>query len=118
MAISEIDSGTKTGLVSGDTEWSLSDDSTTAPGAQTADGVYQCFVDVSDMALGEVLRLRAYEKCRSGDTQRIVYEAILRDTQAEPLFVFPSLILIHGWDFTAEAISGTITINWSVRQVA
>jgi hypothetical protein len=118
MAISEAFSGTKAGLVSADTEWSLTNDSTTAPAAQTDDGVYQCFVDVSDMALGEVLRLRAYEKCRSADTQRLVYEAVLRDVQSEPLFVFPSLLLLHGWDFTAETISGTITVNWSVRKVA
>jgi hypothetical protein len=117
MAISEAYSGTKAGLVTGDTEWSLTADSTTVA-TQTDDGIYQCFVDVTDMALGEVLRLRAYEKCRSGDTQRLVYEAVLRDVQNEPMFVFPSLVLLHGWDFTAETLAGTITINWSVRKVA
>lgn len=117
MAIAELYSGTKTGLVSGDTEWSFVNGTTTVA-TDTTDGVFQCFVDVSDMALGEVLRLRAYEKCRSGDTQRLIYEAILRDVQSEPIYVFPSLILLHGWDFTAEVISGTITIYWSVRQVA
>lgn len=117
MAIAELYSGTKTGVVSGDGEWSLSTN-TAGPDADTTDGVFQAFIDVSDMALGESCKIRAYEKCRSGDTQRLIYEAILRDVQSEPLYVTPSLILLHGWDFTFTTISGTITIYWSIRQVA
>jgi hypothetical protein len=117
MAITEAYSGTKAGQVSGDGEWSLSN-GTTSVGAQTGDGVFQAFIDVSDQAVGEVSRIRVYEKARSGDTQRLVYDAILRDVQAEPLFVTPSLILLHGWDITFTVITGTITVYWSIRQVA
>jgi hypothetical protein len=33
-------------------------------------------------------------------------------------WVSPSLILLHGWDITLLAVSGTITVNWSIRKVA
>ena len=32
--------------------------------------------------------------------------------------VSPSLILMHGWDVTLDALAGTITVLWSIRQVA
>ena len=117
MAITELYSGTKAGQVSGDGEWSLTANSAGAA-TQTADGVFQAFIDVSDLALGEVVRIRAYEKARSGDAQRLIMEAILRDVQSEPLFVSPSFIFLHGWDVTFTVVTGTVTVNWSIRQVA
>lgn len=84
----------------------------------TTDGVFQAFLDVSDMIAGDQLQIRVYEKARSADTQRIVYQAVLTGAQSEPIWVSPSLILMHGWDFTMDALAGTITVNWSIRQVA
>lgn len=80
-------------------------------------GVYQVFLDVSDLVAGDQLRIRVYEKCRSGDTQRVIYEAWLIGAMAET-WVSPSLILMHGWDVTLYAYSGTVTVNWSIRKVA
>lgn len=114
MAISELYSGTE---AVGTTEHSCTTD-TAGPDADTTDGVFQVFLDVSDMTLADILQIRVYEKVRSGDTQRIVYQAVLRDTQAEPIWVSPTLILMHGWDVTLDALAGTITVNWSIRQVA
>lgn len=114
MAITELYSGTE---AVGATEWSLTTD-TAGPDADTTDGVFQAFLDVSDMVAGDELQIRVYEKCRSGDTQRIVYQASLVGVQANPIFVTPSLILMHGWDITCDAIAGTITVLWSIRQVA
>lgn len=59
MAITEAYSGTETVTT---TEWSLTTD-TAGPDADTNDGVYQCFVDVSAMANGDSFRFRAYERC-------------------------------------------------------
>ena len=59
-----------------------------------------------------------YEKCRSGDTQRIVWQATLVGAQSDPIFVIPSLVLMHGWDYTLDAIAGTVTVLWSIRSVA
>ena len=114
MAIAELYSGTE---AVGATEWSLTTD-TAGPDADTTDGVFQVFLDVSDMVAGDELQIRIYEKCRSADTQRIVYQASLVGVQSNPIYVTPSLILMHGWDVTLDAIAGTITVLWSIRQVA
>lgn len=117
MAITELITGTETVTT---TEWSLATDTSyDTSDAQTADGVYQVFLDVSDMVAGDRLRIRVYEKVRSGDTQRIVYQDVLDGPQPEPIYVTPSLVLMHGWDVTATALAGgSIVVNWSIRQVA
>lgn len=114
MAIVELYSGTE---AVGATEHSCTTD-TSGPDSDTTDGVFQVFLDVSDMVAGDQLQIRIYEKVRSADTQQIVYEAILTGAQAQPIWVSPSLVLLHGWDVTLDALAGTITVNWSIRQVA
>jgi len=114
MAIAELYSGTE---AVGATEHSCTTD-TAGPDADTTDGIFQCFLDVSDMVAGDTLQIRLYEKCRSGDTQRLAKEWILAGAQAEPIWVSESFILLHGWDFTLDALAGTITVLWSIRQVA
>lgn len=114
MALAELYSGTH---AIDTTEWSLTT-GTSGPDADTTDGVFQVFLDVSDMVAGDQLQVRIYEKVRSGDTQRIAYEAILTGAQAQPIWVSPSLVLFHGWDVTCDALAGTITVNWSIRQVS
>lgn len=81
-------------------------------------GVFQTFIDTSDMVAGDELEIRVYEKCRSTDSQALVDMWSLTDVQSRPLFVTPALTLMHGWDMTLRATSGTITVNWSIRQVS
>jgi hypothetical protein len=91
---------------------------TSGPDVDTTDGIFQLFLDVSDMVAGDELQIRIYEKCTgSGDTQRICYQASLVGAQANPIWISPTLILMHGWDMTLDAIAGTITVLWSIRQV-
>jgi hypothetical protein len=100
------------------TEHSFTTD-TAGPDLQTDDGVYQMFFDVSALASGDEFRFRVYEKVQSGDTQRIVYETTLVGPQSPPILVFPSLVLMHGWDVTVDKIAGTDrAITGSVRKVA
>jgi hypothetical protein len=113
MAISELYSGTENIST---TEHSLTTD-TAGPDADTTDGVIQAFIDTFDMISGDQLQVRVYEKCRAGDTQGVVYEAILTGAQSTPIFVTPALMLMHGWDITLDALAGTITVNWSIRSV-
>lgn len=114
MAIAELYSGTEAVST---TEHSLTTD-TSGPDADTTDGIFQLVLDVSDMVVGDELQIRLYEKCRSGDTQRIAGQWTLTGAQAHPLWISPTVILLHGWDFTLDAIAGTITVLWSIRQVA
>lgn len=108
----ELYSGTE---AVGATEHSCTTD-TSGPDADTTSGVIQALLDVSDMVAGDQLQVRIYEKVRSGDTQRVVYQAILTGAQSDPIFATPPLILMHGWDVTLDALAGTITVNWSIRQ--
>ena len=116
MAIAEAFAGSEAVST---TEWSLPRDASyTSASPQTGDGVYQIFLDVSDMVTGDELQIRVYEKVQSADTQRIVFQSNLIGPQSPPIWVSPSLILLHGWDVTLDAIAGTITVTWSIRQVA
>lgn len=117
MALTELKVGTKS--LSGNTEWSLSSDAAFSATANTSTGCYQTFIDVSDMTAGDQLNIRIYEKCRSSNSQLLLYSSYLTGTQNDPLWVSPSLILMNGWDFTANSQQGgTILINWSIRQIA
>lgn len=116
MAITELITGTE---AISTTEWSLATDTSyDTADAQTTDGVFQVWLDLADMIAGDQLQIRIYEKVRSGDTQRIAFEAILTGAQSQPLWVSPSLVMLHGWDVTCDALAGTITVNWSIRQIA
>ena len=109
MAISQAYAGSEAVTT---TEHSMTSD-TTSIQAQTTDGVYQIFLDVSDMVTGDELQIRIYEKVQAADTQRIVYQSNLVGPQSPPIWVSPSLILMHGWDATLDAIAGTtITVTW------
>jgi len=114
VAITEAFAGTE---AISTTEWSLTTD-TAGPDVDTTDGVFQTFLDVSDMIAGDELQIRVYEKVQAADTQRIVYQSNLIGPQSPPIFVLPSLVLMHGWDVTLDAIAGTITVTWSIRKVA
>ena len=113
MAISEAYSNSAS---IGSTEYSCPNASTSLTPI-TDDGVYQVFLDTANLASGDQFQLRVYEKVTSGGTQRVVYEAILTGG-GYATYVFPSLVLLHGWDVTLKKLAGTDrTIYWSIRKV-
>jgi hypothetical protein len=112
MAATQLYSGT---TAVGATEWSCTTN-TSGPDTDTTATTVQVFLDVSDMIAGDQLQIRIYEECRSGDTQRLVYESILTGAQSSPMWVSPALILMWGWDVTLKTLAGTsITVLWSIR---
>jgi hypothetical protein len=120
MAITEAYSGSATITT---TEYSAPSNANfvSGTGITANPGVYQVFLDVSDMVVGDQLQIRIYEAVRSvapGNTQRTIYESILAGAQADA-WVSPSLILLHNWDVTLDTLAGTtIVVNWSIRKVA
>lgn len=100
-------------------EFDLCNNSTTKS-AQTADGIYQAFIDFSNLTATESYRLRIYEKTQSGDIQRVIDDTTISGAQtAEPIYVTSALLLIHGWTYTLTCLQGTPkVISWSIRQVA
>jgi hypothetical protein len=101
------------------TEWSCPNDAAyNSANVITTDGVYQFFLDVTDMTAGDILSIKLYEKVQSAGAVAVIFESVLKNAQAEKVWVSPSFILLHGWDLTLDALAGTITVEWSIRKVA
>ena len=114
MAIAELYSGSETVST---TEHSLTTD-TAGPDVDTTDAVIQVWLDLSALVKADVYQFRIYEKVTSGGTQRVVYEVRFANAQTEPIWVSPTLIVMHGWDATLDKISGAdAAITWSIRSV-
>ncbi len=111
MAATEAYSGTAT---IGTTEWSMTTNSA-GPDETTAAGTYQAFIDLSNLAAGDVYRFRIYRKVLSSGTMRVVDEFIFNGAQPNPHPASVALILMHAWDMTLTKISGTDrSISWSI----
>lgn len=114
MAISEYVNGTEAVTT---TEWSLTTD-TSGPDVDTTSGIFQCFLDLNAVALGDTFEFRVYEKV--GATQRVVLIQTFSNAQGtdSAIWVSPSLILLTGWDMTLLKTAGTDrTILWSIRRI-
>lgn len=114
MAIQSSFEGTST---IGTTDWSVSSGAT--PASLTAQGVYQVFLDLNNLAAGDQFQIALYEKAVAAGTQRLVETWYFTGAQAKPLWVSPSLILMYGWDIRLKKLTGTDrSITWSIRRVA
>lgn len=81
-------------------------------------GVYQLFLDLSNLATADRYQITTYEKVRSGSTVRIVDQVVYTGVQAEPIYVTPALTLMHGWTYTVKKLQGTDRVlEWSIRKV-
>lgn len=113
MAISEAYTNSATIST---TAYSLPNNSTTGASI-TTDGVYQVFLDLTNLTITETYRIQVLEKVTSGGSQREVFSSVITGTM--PAWVSPSLILMHGWDVQVKKLAGTDrSISWSIRQVA
>jgi hypothetical protein len=89
------------------------------PTWQGTDGVYQLWLDLVNLANGDEFRLTVHERISSGGTSREVQRWYFANAQLSAMFVTPSLILMHGWEFSLIKTLGTDrSIAWSIRQVA
>lgn len=120
MPISESFSGSAT---IGTTEYDLCN-ATTTKSSQTTDGVFQLFLELNNLTANEQYTLRIYEKVRSGTAQRLVEQIEIYGAQtAEPIYVTPALLFLHGWTYTLQRVntggsSADRSIAWSIRQIA
>lgn len=115
MAITEAFTSSAT---IGTTERFLASDSTAAT-YQTADGVYQLWLDLNALAAGDIFQVKCYEKVTSAGTARVVLIDNVTGPLDSPHYVTPSLILMHGWEFSLVKVSGTDrAIPWSIRKLA
>jgi hypothetical protein len=116
MAIGEYDVDTGTSI--GTTEYSLLNDSTTVAAA-TDDGIFQPVLELNNLAADDAYDLAVYEKVVSGGTQRKHLITRFEGVQADPVYIGPAFVLMHGWDFTLQRDSASgadRSIAWSIRQ--
>ena len=117
MAISEHASGTRTAGTPPEAGFTA-----LGTGGDTTDGVFQFMVDTSNLAGGatpDTIEIQVLEKVLSSGTARVVYEAMLVGAQDEPIWVSPTLILMHGWTVQLKQTTGTArSFDWSIRRVA
>lgn len=106
------------GVTVGSTELSIVSGTTTLQ-TVTDDGVYQLWIDAGNMAKGDEFRVKVYEKVEAtGGTKKVFAQWTLLGAQAE-IFVTPTFILLHGFDFTLQKISGTDrAFDASIRKIA
>lgn len=110
MAVSQLDSGTTSAL-------SIATETFLGTDPQTTDGIFQFFVETTNMARIDRLVIRLYEKVNdTGDTARKFHEVALNDEQSDGMYVSPAFNLQFGWRFSLEQTAGTgRTIQWSIR---
>jgi|WetSurSiteA1Bulk_404760.scaffolds.fasta_scaffold81555_2 hypothetical protein len=112
MAISEIASGTRTTSPVESSYTALYSSST------TTDGIFCVVMDLTNMAVGDIVEIQLLEKVLSTGNQKVVFQAIFYDVQADPVFISPSLLLMHGWAFGVRQTAGSSrSLDWSIRGV-
>jgi hypothetical protein len=93
--------------------------STVQGSGQAVDGVHQCFVELNNLVAGDIFRIRAWDAISSGGTSRVIFEENIAGPVGTPLYVTPSLVQMHKWDFSLTKLSGTDrSIAWSIRKIA
>lgn len=98
------------------TEWSMTTD-TAGPDTETSDGVFELWLDVNAMALGDRFEVKLYEKVESGGTQREADSLVISNDIKPHRRIYLGM-LMHGWDVTIKKLAGTDRlIAWSIRKV-
>jgi hypothetical protein len=114
MAISEHASGTRTTGTPPEASFTA-----LGTGGDTTDEVFQLFIDCNNMVNGDTIEVQCLEKAISSGTARMIWEITVTNAQDEPMFVSPTLILMHSWTFQMKQLSGSArTFDWSIRKVA
>lgn len=93
----------------GASEYSIPANTTSAvPVAQTTNGIFQCFLDLSALAAGDQFQFQLYEKAVNGGTIRKVgMPRIFDGAQGVPNVRLDLGFLQNGWDATLIKNAGT-----------
>lgn len=96
------------------TEWSMTTDSS-GPDVDTTDGIFTANIDLNAMAAADVYLFQVYEKCRTGDSQKLVDSKVFQGVQSTPVWTYKSPPLGVGWDMTLLKLAGAdCAINWRI----
>lgn len=103
--IQQVDSGTQTASIS--TEHTLS--------TRTSARTYVLLVDLSNLAAGDTVELRAKVKVLSSSTTRQAYVETFTGDQTDDAFISIPIPTAHSCSFTLKQTAGTgRSFDWSV----
>jgi len=110
------------GAIIGTNSYSLSATATSTSASVASTGVYQAYVDFSNLVTSDAYELSCWEKAHANATQQLLESWIYRHPVSKPLAVTPALTLSEGWDFRltriGNATSTALGIPYSVRKIA
>lgn len=97
MALSPTTSSSQTAVIS--TEHTLLDTATA--------GTYGGEVDITNLVVGERVRIRAYTKQSSGGTYKVKYDRVFTGGEPEPAKQLVPVLGFYGVKYTLTQINGT-----------
>jgi hypothetical protein len=110
------------GAVIGANPYSFTATATSTSNAIASTGIFQAYIDFSNMGTSDAYELTVWEKAHANATQQLMDSWIYTYPLPDNLVVTPSLVLSEGWDFRLTRIGGatstTIGIPYSVRKIA
>ncbi len=99
------------------TEYFLPNASTTAAPIASA-GLYELFMDLTNLVDGDIIQLTIYETTVSAGTQVVYDSKQISNQQTIPGYVYPPIILGNGWNMSLKMLSATArTVNWRISSV-
>lgn len=103
--IQQVDNGTQTASIS--TEHTLS--------TRTSARTYVLLVDLSNLAVGDTVEIRAKVKVLTGSTARQAYVETFTGDQVDDVFISIPIPTAHSCAFTLKQTAGTgRSFDWSV----
>jgi len=97
--------------------------STTSTGRSyiASTGVFQLWLDLTNMLTSDEYRLRMYETVHESATTAVgtFLDQIFVGPQSPPIYVSPCFTLYCGWDMTLTLSTGTArTFAWTIRRIS
>lgn len=113
MALGTVDSGTAAfGTIGLDTPTTLE--------TTTVAGIYVAQWNLTNLALGDVIRLYVTTKVLTGDTEEIVFEGVYANSMgASPIIQSPPAVSMFSLSMGAEQTDGTgRNVPWALIRIA
>ncbi len=108
MAITSQASGSQTCTVNG-TEYTLNS------GSFSVDGSYVLGLDINDLANGEELVIKVYNKVKSDGTERIVYQQTIANAQTIPVIHTDPIPVTNSCKFSVtQSVGSGAVVVWEV----
>ena len=82
--------------------------------AKTDGRTYVLFLDLSNMAAGDVVELYVYVKVLTGSTARVLWKQYWANAQGQPVYMSPPIPAAYSVEFKLKQPTGTArNVDWA-----